>query len=109
MREAIIPAANEIVDENKLNLAQYARKKATTMSALVEKRLILDSAVLTQDNCVWLVSDMTACYDRHIREIGEVLLTSHGVNEDSAATLIKALGKMQTHVQTSFGVSEESY
>ena len=109
MRAVIIPVASEIVEENKLNLSQYARKKATTMSALVEKRLMLDSAVLTRDDCVWLVSDMTACYDRHIREIGEVLLTSHGVNEDSAATLIKALGEMKTHVQTSFGVSKGSY
>lgn len=109
MRAVIIPVASEIVEENKLNLSQYARKKATTMSALVEKRLIIDSVVLTRNDCVWIVSDMTACYDRHIREIAELLLTSHGVNEDAAATIVKALGEMQTHVQTSFGVSKQIY
>lgn len=79
------------------------------MSVLVEKRFILDSAVLNRYNSVWIVSGMTACYDCHIREIGEILLTSHRVNEDSAAMLVMALGEMQIHVQTSFGVSKNSY
>ena len=84
----MIPVANEIVEENKLNLSQYARKQATTMSALVEKRLIIESAKLSCQNCVWLVSDMTACYDRHIREIGNILMQTHGVHKESADILM---------------------
>lgn len=109
MRTVVIPVASELVDEIKLNLSQYTRKQATTISALVEKRLIIESAVLTRDDCVWLVSVITACYNRHIKEIGEVLLISHGVNEDSVATLFKALGEMETQVQTDFGVNKKSY
>lgn len=48
MRATIIPVANAIVDENKLNLSQYARKQATTMSALVEKRLFWNQLYLPE-------------------------------------------------------------
>ena len=109
MRATIILVASAIVDKHKLNLSQYARKQATTMSTLVEKRLILESAALTRDESVWLVSDMTACYDRHIREIEEVILKPHGVNKDTAKTLMQALGEMDTHVRTAYGESKESY
>ena len=47
MHAVITPVSSKIVEENKLNLSQYARKKTITISTLVEKRLILDSAVLT--------------------------------------------------------------
>ena len=52
---------------------------------------------------------MTACYDRHIREISNLVLQLHRVNKNSAETLIKALGEMKTHVVTGFGVSKDSY
>ena len=79
------------------------------MNALVEKRLLLESAVLTRDDSVWVVSDMTACYDRHVCEIGEIVLRSHGVNNDVSATLMKTLGEMETTVKTAFGESKQSY
>lgn len=109
MQNCLIPAANTVVEEGKLNLSQYARKQSTTMSALVEKRLILESAILTRDDSVWVVSDMTACYDRHVREIGELALRSHGVNEDVSATLMAMLGAMETTMKTGFGESRKSY
>ena len=82
MQLILIAVANEIVEENKLNLSQYAIKQATTMSDLVEKRLIIESAKLTRQDYVWLVSDMTACYDRHIQEIGNILMQTHGIYKE---------------------------
>ena len=60
MRTVICPVATEVAEEDKINSAQYAKKQSTTMSALVEKRLFLESAILQRDDSVWLVSDMTA-------------------------------------------------
>lgn len=52
---------------------------------------------------------MTTCYGRHVREIGEVVLRLHGVNEYITATLMKTLGEMERTVRTAFGESKESY
>ena len=57
MQVTIIPVASRIAKSKKLNVSQYARQEATTMSALVEKRLMLDSAKLTRKECVWIVSE----------------------------------------------------
>ena len=69
----------------------------------------MESAVLTREESIWLVSDMTTCYNCHIREIGVIMLQSHGVNRDSAVRLMKALGEMETHDKTAFDESKESY
>lgn len=52
---------------------------------------------------------MMACYDRHISEIGEIMLTSHGVNKNGVATLMQTLRKMETHMQTAYGTSKKGY
>lgn len=106
MRALITPSANKLVDNHKLNLCQYAWRKATTMAALTEKRLLLESSRLSRKDYIWLVSDMTAYYDRHISEIGEIMLTSHGVNKNGAATLMQTLREMETHVQTAYVTSK---
>ena len=109
MRVIILPGAEAVYHEKKLNESQYARKKTTVMSALVEKRLMIEQSKLTREDSMWVVSDMTACYDRHIKEVGEIVLASHGVNRDGAALLLKTLGEMRTHVQTEYGVSKNHY
>ena len=109
MRTIISPVANKVVYENQLNPSRYARKFTTTMNTLVEKCLVLESSMLNRDKSVWVVSDMTACYDRHIKEVGEVILQMHGVNAYGAKILLKNLAEMKTHIQTSFSLSKEGY
>ena len=62
MRTLISPVANKVADEGKLNLSQYARKQETTISALIEKRLLLENSILhckdSPFNCFGLTSFM---------------------------------------------------
>ena len=57
----------EIFYKGKLNNSQYLKKKATTILALVEKQLILESSKLTCKDSIWVLSVMSAYYDRHIK------------------------------------------
>lgn len=109
MRVLILPSANKVIEEGIINKCQYARRKETMMNALVEKRLIIESSILTRKDPVWLVSDMSACYNRHIKELGQFMLESHRVNADGAETLMKVIVEMETQVQTSFGRSKNSH
>ena len=43
---------------------------------------------------------MSSYYDLHIKEISEIMLTSHGVNQAAANEIINILGNMSTYVQT---------
>ena len=52
IRANIIPAADEVVRKRDLNTSQYARKKSTTIDALVKKRLILKSAKLLREDSI---------------------------------------------------------
>ena len=52
---------------------------------------------------------MTAWYDYHIREIGDLILRAHSVNEDGTKTLLNNLEAMTTQVMTQFGLSKEGY
>ena len=65
--------------------------------------------MLSRDNIIWLVLDIMACYDCHIREIGSLILRSNRINEDRIKNLIKNLEAMNTYVQTQFRVSKEGY
>ena len=98
---------NKIADINKLNLSQYAWKKQTTISALVDKWLILKSSKIKRDEYLWLVSNTTAYYDHRIKQIREVILMTHKVNRDRALMLIKTLRQMKTHVQTRYDIAKK--
>ena len=70
------------------------------MNTLVEKRFMIESTRLNREDSIWLLSDITACYDRHIREIRDLILRAHGVNGDRTKTLINNLEAMTTYVIT---------
>ena len=72
-----------------------------------KKILMLEHSNFTREEYIWLVSNITVCFDYHIREISEILLISHGINEDGAATLIKSLEEMKNHVTTRYVTNEE--
>lgn len=52
---------------------------------------------------------MTACYDKHVHDISEVVLKAHGVNRDGVSTIMKVIRGMETKTQTTFGLSKKSY
>ena len=47
---------------------------------------------------------MTACYDCHIREIGDVLMHSYRVYDNVSLILMKTFEEIKTAVQTEYGV-----
>lgn len=109
MKMLIQPTATKLEREGKINLCQFARAKSTTISVLVEKRLLMENSILTRKYSIWIVSDMTACYDRHICQLGELFLSSHRVNANGASMLVKNLQKMETNVVTAYGKSKDKY
>lgn len=52
------------------------------MNMLVEKQLVLESFILSRDDSVWLISDMTVCYKHYIKEIGDIIFKAHIVNRN---------------------------
>ena len=73
-------------------------------SALVEKRLILDLSKQNWGDCIWIISDMSACYDRYIQEISKIILDLHRINKNTANILLEILDQMTTYIQTNFRI-----
>ena len=109
MKMLIQSTVYKVTLEGKINSCQFARDKSTTTSALVEKCFLMENSILTRKDSMWIVSDMTACYDRHICQIGELFLGSHGVNLNGASMLIKTLQRMETKVVTAYGMNKNKY
>ena len=58
---------------------------------------------------MYTISDLKACYNRHLPNIGCVMLESVGVNCNIAKLFQKVLSIMQHHFTTDYRISNETY
>ena len=68
-----------------------------------------DAAIRNGKPTIHTISDLQACYNRQLPNIGCVVLESVGVNRNATRLLQKVLPIMQHHVATDYGISDEYY
>ena len=86
-----------------------SRKGHSIENALLEKRLIFDLAKKTEDSCAHVTSDLEACYDRQLPNIGGIVEESIGVNREAIKLITKVLPRCKHFIGTTYGVGKESY
>ena len=96
--------------DSRLSTFNYgSRKNYSIETALLEKRLMYDLAVRDGKPMMHTVSDLKACYDRQLPNLGCMVQESVGIEREPAKLFAKLLPVMQHHICTSFGISKQYY
>ena len=99
-----------IINDERLSKYNYgSRRHYSIETAILEKRLMYDSALRTGKPTMHTISDLKACYDRQLPNIGCMVQEAVGVNRHAAKLIQNILPIMQHHVATDYGISTESY
>ena len=85
-----------------------SRANYSIENAILEKRLMCDLSIRDGKEMMHNVSDLEACYDRQLPNIGCMVEESVGVEREPAKLFAKLLPVMNHHTCTSYGISEES-
>jgi len=75
----------------------------------MEKRLICDSSVITEEKTAHVVTDLSACYDRQLVNVSSILLESTGINRQVTRLFAKILPSFNHHICSGFSISKQSY
>ena len=68
-----------IEDDHRFSKANYgSRKNYSIDSAILEKRLVIDNSILSGKLTIYHLTDLKACYDRQLAEVGGILEESVG-------------------------------
>ena len=73
--------------------------------ALLEKRLLFDSAVRNQKQIINTITDLEAYSNRQLPNLGGIIEESIGVDQSGIMLIMKVIPIMQHHMCTSFGIS----
>jgi len=96
--------------DERLSKYNYGSRSGYSIEdAILEKRLMYDVAVRSGEPMMHNISDLKACYDRQLPNIGCLVEESVGVDRNAAKMFAKVLPIMQHHVCTDFGISENAY
>jgi len=99
-----------VAKEDRLSEFNYgSRHNYSIETAILEKRLMYDSSIRNGERTIHTISDLKACYDRQLPNIGSMVQESVGVRRDFAVLLQKVLPIMKHYVATDFGISPISY
>ena len=85
------------------------RRNYSIETAILEKCLMYDLAVRDGKEMIHTISDLKACYDRQLLNIGCIVEEAIGVEHEPAKLFAKILPVMQHYICTSFGISKEYY
>ena len=86
-----------------------SRSNYSIDNAILEKRLMYDLSVRDGKTMMHNLSDLEACYDRQLPNIGCLVQESVGVEREPAKLFAKILPIMNHHICTSYGISKEYY
>lgn len=86
-----------------------SRKGCSVENAILEKRLIYESNLFNQKQTVHTLSDLEACYDRHLPHMGYMVEEAVGVERTPAIIFSKLVPRFQHQLCTSYGVSDIVY
>ena len=103
-------ANNAIESDSRVSKFNYgSRTNYSIDNAILEKRLMYDLALRDGSEMMHNISDLEACYDRQLPNIGCLIEESVGVEREPALLFAKILPVMEHHICTSFGISKEFY
>ena len=92
------------------NPAQYgSRNNRSTHDALTFKHFIYGISRLTKTDLISFDNDTKACYDRIVLLFGMLCSRRLGMPSPVCQFMINAYEKIQYHIQTAYGVSEQWY
>ena len=103
---------NKKLAENNYCLSEYNhsfRKGYSINKAILEKKLIYNSSIQIGKLIVYVVTDLSACYDRQLTNIVSIVLQSIGVNWHAITLISKILLSFQHQIYTGYRISSESY
>ena len=98
--------------ENNKRLSKFnygSRTNYSIETAILEKRLMYDIAIRDGKPMLHNISDLKACYDRQLPNLGCLVQESVGVERKAAKIFAKVLPIMKHHVCTDFGISKDTY
>ena len=85
---------SKLEEDERLSKPNYGSRKGFSIdSALLEKRLLFDYAKRREESNIYLTSDLEACCDRQLPNIGGIVAESVGVNRNMMNILSKMLPK----------------
>ena len=99
-----------IEKDERLSQFNYgSRSNYSIETAILEKRLMYDIAVRDGKPMLHNISDLKACYDRQLPNLGCLVEESVGVRREASKIFAKVLPIMSHHVCTDFGISKITY
>jgi len=101
---------DNIENDQRLSKFNYgSRRNYSIETAILEKRLMYNMAA--RDGCKMMhtISDLKACYDRQLPNIGCLVEEAVGVEREPAKLFARVLPVMNHYICTSFGISENYY
>jgi len=112
MMRIFIGARNDenIAQDKRLSTFNYGSRRYYSIdTAILEKRLMYDNSIRDGKTTIHTISDLKACYDRQLPNIGCMVQESVGVQRNFAKLMQTVLPIMKHHVATDFGISSTSY
>ena len=85
-----------------------SRQGCSIDSDLLEKRLILDLAKKTEEICAHATSDLEACCDRQLPNIGGIVEELVGANREAIKLITKVLPRCKHFIRTTCGICKDS-
>jgi len=77
--------------------------------AILEKRLIYNNSKIQYEETVHNITDLEACYDRQLANIGSIVKESVSINRKIAQLIAKVIPVFKHYVCTSYGISIHFY
>ena len=103
--------AKELIEEdNRFSKANYgSRRNYSIESAILEKRLAIDNSLLSGQSMTHHMTDLKACYDRQLVEVGGIPEESVGRDRAAIKLITKVIPNWNHYVSVACGISEKSY
>ena len=99
-----------IENDNRFSKANYgSRRNYSIETALLEKRLIFDNSMISGKETIYAITDLQACYDRQLAEIGSIVEESAGRNRAAVKLMSKVIPQWRHYIRTGFGISHSYY
>ena len=101
---------DKIEEDSRISKSNFgARKGYLIENAILEKRLLYDNSIFTGKETVHTISDLKACYNRYLPNLGGLVEELVGILRKVAKMLMKSINKFEHYLYTSYGISNEYY
>ena len=97
----------EIIEkDSRFSKANYSSQKNYSIEiAILEKRIIFNSSMINMQNTNYAFTDLKACYNRQLANLGSIIEESVGRDRNTMIIFTKILLIWQLYVCTNYGIS----